>query len=386
LQKLKGVDMQYIKREIEDSILKDLNLNKVIIIFGPRRVGKTILLKQIISSISEDYILLNGEDMEHQEILKNRSTANYSRLLGDKKLLVIDEAQAIKDIGLKLKLMIDTIPDLRIIATGSLAFDLNNKMGEPLVGRKIDFNLFPLSQMELSHEEDYLTIKSKLEERLIFGGYPELEQIANREDKIAYLKDLENSYLLKDIIAFEGIKKRDKIVQLLKIIAFRVGSEISMEGIGNSLQISKNTVDKYLDLLSKVFIIHRVSGFSRNLDNEITKKSKWYFYDNGIRNAIISNFNSIENRDDIGKLWENYFISERIKYLNYSKTISNNFFWRNRNKQELDWLEEIDDQLNGYELKWNVKDHPKPSPSWRKAYPEAKFIVINPNNYLDYII
>jgi len=377
--------MQYIKREIEDSILKDLNSNKVIIIFGPRRVGKTVLLKQIIASIKEDYILLNGEDMEHQEILKNRSTANYSRLLGNKKLLVIDEAQAISDIGMKLKLMIDTIPNLKIIATGSSAFDLNNRMGEPLVGRKIDFNLFPLSQMELSHEEDFLSTKTKLEERLIFGGYPELEQLTNQEDKIAYLKDLVNSYLLKDIIAFEGIKKRDKIVQLLKIIAFRVGSEISMEGIGNSLQISKNTVDKYLDLLSKVFIIHRVSGFSRNLDNEITKKSKWYFYDNGIRNAIISNFNSIENRDDIGKLWENYFISERIKFLNYSKIASNNYFWRNKNQQELDWLEEIDHQLNGYELKWNVKDHPKPPPSWRKAYPNAKFIVVNPENYLEYI-
>ena len=377
--------MQYIRRKIENSINKQLSSNKVIIIFGPRRVGKTVLLKQILEIVDEDYILLNGEDMEHQEVLKHRSTANYQRLLGNRRLLVIDEAQAIPEIGLNLKLMVDTIPDLRIIATGSSAFDLNNKMGEPLVGRKIEFNLFPFSQQELSQNEDFLTTKSKLEDRLIFGSYPELEQYVNREEKINYLKDLVNSYLLKDIISFEGIKKRDKVIQLLKIIAFRVGSEISLESIGNSLQISKNTVDKYLDLLSKVFIIHKVSGFSRNLDNEITKKSKWYFYDNGIRNAIISNFNSVENRDDIGKLWENYFISERLKYLNYSRINLNNYFWRNKNQQELDWLEEMDNQIVGYEIKWNKNDTPKPPPSWRKAYPNAKFIVINPDNYLNYI-
>ena len=377
--------MQYIKREIEDSIRKNLVSNKVIIIFGPRRVGKTVLLKQILSLVDEDYILLNGEDIEHQEVLKNRSIANYTRLVGDRKLLIIDEAQAIPDIGLKLKLMVDSIPDLRVIATGSSAFDLNNRMGEPLVGRKIDFNLFPLSQQELSRQEDYITTRSKLEERLVFGSYPELEQMQNKEDKINYLKGLVNSYLLKDIIAFEGIKKRDKIVQLLKIIAFRVGSEVSLESIGNNLQISKNTVDKYLDLLSKVFIIHKVSGFSRNLDNEITKMSKWYFYDNGIRNAIISNFNTIENRDDIGKLWENYFISERLKFLNYNRIQTNNYFWRNKNQQELDWLEDIDGHIMGYELKWSVKDNPKPPPSWRKAYPDATFIVINPENYLDFI-
>ena len=377
--------MQYIKREIEDSIRKNLISNKVVIIFGPRRVGKTVLLNQILNSTDEEYILLNGEDMEHQAILKNRSIANYTRLLGKKKLLIIDEAQVIPEVGQNLKLMIDSISGLRIIATGSSAFDLNNKMGEPLVGRKIEFNLFPLSQQELSREEDYLTTRSKLEERLIFGSYPELEKMTNQEDKVYYLKDLVNSYLLKDIIAFEGIKKRDKIVQLLKVIAFRVGSEISLESIGNDLQISKNTVDKYLDLLSKVFIIHKVSGFSKNLDNEITKKSKWYFYDNGIRNAIISNFNSVENRDDIGKLWENYFIAERLKYQSYSRMNLNNYFWRNKNQQELDWLEENNNQLTAYELKWNVKDNPKPPPSWRKAYLGAKFIVINPDNYLDYI-
>ncbi len=377
--------MQYIKREIEEFIRKNLASNKVIIIFGPRRVGKTVLLKQILSSVNEDHILLNGEDMEHQEVLKNRSIANYTRLIGDKKLLIIDEAQAISDIGLKLKLMVDSIPGLRVIATGSSEFDLNNKMGEPLVGRKMDFNLFPLSQQERSRKEDFLTTRSKLEERLIFGSYPELEQLQNREDRINYLKGLVNSYLLKDIIAFEGIKKRDKIVQLLKIIAFRMGSEVSLESIGNSLQISKNTVDKYLDLLSKVFIIHKVSGFSRNLDNEITKMSKWYFYDNGIRNAIISNFNTIENRDDIGKLWENYFISERLKFLNYNRIQTNNYFWRNKNQQELDWLEEINGELFAYEIKWNPKASAKPPSAWAKAYQGSKFIVINTENYLDYI-
>lgn len=377
--------MKYISRIIEEKILNQLAAGKVIIVFGPRRVGKTLLLSHILKSISEEYILLNGEDIEHAALLEKRSKANYLRLLGNRKLLVIDEAQAVPDIGAKLKLMIDTISGLKIIATGSSAFDLSNRLGEPLVGRNKDFNLFPIAQMEFGKTEDYLSTKTTLEERLVFGSYPELIHLPNREEKIGYLKSLINSYLLKDLIAFEGIKKRDKIIQLLQIMAFRVGSEISLEAIGNQLQISKNTVERYLDLLSKVFIIHRVRGFSRNLDNEMTKKSKWYFYDNGIRNAIISNFNLINMRDDIGRLWENYIISERIKYLTYNDVNYNAFFWRNKSQQELDWLEEINGNLFAYEIKWNPKANVKPPAAWLKAYQGSKFTVINTENYLDYI-
>jgi len=344
--------MKYIKRAIEDDILNDLSTkSKVILIYGIRRVGKTQLIKHIIQQTSMEYLLLNGENIEHTDLLKTRSTANYKRLLGKKKLLIIDEAQAIPEIGIKLKLMIDTIPDLKILATGSSSFDLNNQVGEPLVGR----------------------------------GYPELIHLDERNEKIEYLKDQINSYLLKDIIAFEGVKKRDKIVSLLKIIAFRVGSEISLEGIGRELQISKNTVDKYLDLLSKLFVIHKVSGFSRNLDNEITKKSKWFFMDNGIRNAIISNFNNFELRDDIGKLWENYFISERIKYQSYHRMQVNNYFWRHKNQQEIDWVEETESGLSAFEIKWNPDAKVRIPKQWEKAYSTARFIVLNRDNFLDFI-
>lgn len=378
--------MEYIKRAIEDGIVNSLlSKHKVVLVFGARRVGKTEMAKRIINNMKVDFLLLNGEDIEHRELLQNRSTNNYIRLLGKKQLLVIDEAQAIPEIGLKLKLMIDTIPGIKILVTGSSSFELNNQVGEPLVGRKIEYSLFPLAQMELLQKEDYPLSVANLEERLIFGGYPELIQLTERNDKIEYLKEMINAYLLKDVIAFEGVKKRDKIVNLLKIIAFRVGSEISMEGIGRELQISKNTVDRYLDLLSKVFILHKVTGFSKNLDNEITKKAKWYFYDNGIRNAIISSFNPLHLRDDIGKLWENYFISERIKYQTYSRLQINNYFWRHKSRQEIDWVEESGIGINAYEIKWNQNTKVVAPSIWGKAYPDSAFTVINRINYLDFI-
>lgn len=378
--------MEYVKRAIEKGIIDSLSSkHKVVLVFGARRVGKTEMAKRIINNIKIDFLLLNGEDIEHRELLQNRSANNYTRMLGKKQLLVIDEAQAIPEIGLKLKLMIDTIPGIKILVTGSSSFELNNQVGEPLVGRKIEYSLFPFAQMELLQKEDYLMSVSNLEERLIFGGYPELIQLPERNDKIEYLKEMINAYLLKDIIAFEGIKKRDKIINLLKIIAFRVGSEISMEGIGRELQISKNTVDRYLDLLSKVFILHKVTGFSRNLDNEITKKAKWYFYDNGIRNAIISSFNPLHLRDDIGTLWENYFISERIKYQSYRRLHINNYFWRHKNKQEIDWVEESSTGINAYEIKWNQNAKVNAPSIWKRAYPDSKFTAISRNNYLDFI-
>ncbi len=377
--------MKYINRTIEQEIIEKLQPNKVVIIFGTRRVGKTELIKKVAKSVSEDYLLLNGEDMEHASVLEQRSTASYKRLLGGRKLLIIDEAQGVPEIGLKLKLMVDTIKGLKIIATGSSSFDLINRIGEPLVGRKTDFLLLPLAQMEFSKEEDFLTTKSNLEERLIFGGYPELIHLPQKSQKTEYLKDLINSYLLKDLIAFEGIKKREKIIQLLRIIAFRTGSEISVEGIGNQLQMSKNTVDRYLDLLSKVFIIHKLTGFSRNLDNEIAKKSKWYFYDNGIRNAIVSDFKPLNLRDDIGRLWENYLVSERIKFQTYNRIQVNNYFWRTHSKKEIDWVEEDENGLRTYEFKWSQSQKAKQPALWKKAYPGTSFEVVTPENYLGFI-
>lgn len=379
--------MKYVKRAIEDEVLQKLrDLHKVIVIYGTRRVGKTELLYQVIKHYGQDAtLLLNGEDVEHAEMLAVRSSSAYKRLLGNKSLLVIDEAQAISGIGLKLKVLIDSQPNLKILVSGSSSFDLNNEVGEPLVGRKLEYFLFPLAQKELSAQEDYLTTRSNLEERMIFGTYPELYSMTDRKEKIQYIKDLVNAYLMKDILAYEGIKKRDLVVNLLKLIAFRVGSEISLESIGRDLQISKNTVSRYLDLLSKVFIIYQVQGFSRNLDNEVTKKSKWYFFDNGIRNALISNFNPISTRDDVGKLWENYFLSERVKYQSYSKIYVDNYFWRHKSQQELDWVEVNGDSLDAYELKWTQRKVKIP-PQWGKAYPNSRFQVVDKDNYLDYIL
>jgi predicted AAA+ superfamily ATPase len=381
----KQLQMKYINRAQEAAILKNLKPNKVVVLLGARRVGKTELINHILKQVNEEALLLNGEDEDVHELLRQRSTRNYERLLGKKKLLVIDEAQAIPEIGIKLKLMVDTIKGIKVLVTGSSMFDLNNQLGEPLVGRKKELLLYPLSQLELSAEETPVQTKSKLEERLVLGSYPELEYCDTWEEKIEYLKEQVNAYLLKDILAFEGIQKREKIVDLLRILAFRVGSEISIEDIGNKLQISKNTVDRYLDLLSKVFIIHNVSGFSRNLDNEITKKSKWYFYDNGLRNALINNFNRFNLRDDVGKLWENYIICERLKYQEYKRMHSANFFWRTHTKQEIDWVEDRSGTLYAYEIKWGAQKSASPPSLWGKHYPKAKFEIINSSNYLNFI-
>jgi len=378
--------MNFLKRGITELFNKRVLPNKVLILLGARRVGKTAFIKSYLSTIpKEDYLQLNGEDIQDANLLKERSVANYNRLLGNTKLLVIDEAQNISEIGLILKLIVDSIDDIKVIATGSSVFDLSNKLGGPLVGRKNTIYLFPFAQMEFSKQENYKITTSKLEERMLFGSYPELEQYSDWTDKINYIKEIINSYLLKDILVFEGIKHSDKIYDLLRLIAFQVGKEVSVQELANNLQISKNTVANYLDLLTKVFILHKVEGFSRNLRKEITKSNRWYFYDNGIRNGIINNFNRLEARNDVGELWENYLVTERIKLQNYNQKSVSNFFWRTYDQQELDWLEEENGKLSGFEFKWNENRKAKIPTAFAKAYPEATFEVINKQNYLEFI-
>ncbi|WP_396165679.1 ATP-binding protein [Flavobacterium sp.] len=374
-----------IARVALELINKKLQPNKVVVLLGARRVGKTILIEKVIESLNEKYLFLNGDDVESHNLLESQSTANFNRLLGDTRFLIIDEAQEIPNIGKKLKLMVDTIPDLKVLVTGSSAFEINNQIGEPLVGRMKTINLYPIAQIEFSKTENYLETRNNLEDRLIFGSYPELSKMVNREDKISYLKEIVNTQLLRDIFAFEGIKKRDKIIALLQIIAFRTGSEISLESIGRDLQISKNTVEKYLDLFSKVFIIYSVSGFSKNRDNEITKMKKWYFVDNGIRNAIINSFNPLNMREDVGKLWENYLNSERIKKLSYQENQVLDYFWRTHTRQEMDRLEVKNEQIAAFEYKYG-KSKSKIPTEFAKSYPDATFEIINQDNYLDYIL
>ena len=378
--------MNFLNRGILPLFNKKVLPNKVLILLGARRVGKTAFIKNYLSNIpKKDYLQLNGENLDDANLLKERSISSYSRLLVNVKLLVIDEAQNIPDIGLILKLIVDSIDGIKIIATGSSVFDLSNKLGEPLVGRKNTVFLFPLAQMEFAKYENYKETTLKLEERLLFGSYPELEQYPDWNDKINYLKEILNSYLLKDILIFDGIKQSNKILDLLKLIAFQIGQEVSLPELATQLAMSKNTVESYLDLLSKVFVIYKLPGYSKNLRKEITKSNRWYFVDNGIRNAIIGNFTRLDSRTDVGALWENYLASERIKHQNYNEKWVTNYFWRTYDQQELDWLEQENGKLNGFEFKWNENRKAKIPTAFAKAYPESSFEVITKGNYLDFI-
>ena len=372
--------MEYLKRDVTESIIKKIQPNKVVIIFGARRVGKTVLVKEILKNLNEPILSLNGEDINVHDKLAIRSIENYKQQIGSHKLLYIDEAQKIPEIGLKLKLMVDGIEGLKIIISGSSSFDISKDAGEPLTGRKHTFNLYAISENEYNQVENSFSKVDKIRERLVFGNYPELLHLPDRENKIDYLNEMISSYLLKDILVYENIKNSQKIFNLLRLIAFQIGSEVSLQELGKQLGISKNTVEKHLDLLSKVFILHKVEGYSRNLRKEITKNSRWYFLDNGIRNAIIANFNSIKARNDIGQLWENYMISERLKYQEYNKISSNNYFWRTYNQQEIDWVEERDGSLHGYEFKWKISKVKTPT-QWKSTYPDSSFEVINNSNF-----
>ncbi len=374
-----------IDRTIKKIIHSKLSSNKVLLLLGPRRAGKTFLLKEIKNTFNEKFLFLNGEDFAVHELLARRSVQNYSNLLGDTKLLIIDEAQKIPEIGMILKLMIDSFSDLKIIVSGSSAFDLTGATGEPLTGRKFDILLFPISEQEYSQFEKPSARFDNLRNRLIVGNMPELEKYPNLVDKQEYLREIVNSYLLKDILAFENIRNSNKILNLLKLISFQIGNEVSLEELGRQLSISKNTVEKYLDVLTKTFVLFKLSGFNRNLRKEITKQSKWYFVDNGIRNAIINNFSSIEQRNDVGALWENYIISERVKFQNNNRLFSNNYFWRTYDKQEIDWIEDRDGILYAYEFKWNNQKANVPK-AWSKAYPNSKFSLITKENYFEFLI
>ncbi len=377
--------MKYIERSIYKRFVKRLLPNKVLLLLGPRRVGKTVFLEQVIKQIKEPCLKLNGENIQTLQLLAERSVRNFRNVLGDHKVLVIDEAQKISDIGMILKLMVDEIKGIKIIATGSSAFDLTNRMGEPLTGRKIHFQLYPLAQMEFAQIEDSMQTKSNLEERLLFGGYPELLHINSRARKREYLEEVVGSYLLKDVLALDGMRNTAKMFDLLRLIAYQIGKNVSNHELGQQLGMSKNTVDRYLELLANAFVIYKVQGYSRNLRKEISKTGRWYFYDNGIRNALIANFNMLRLRNDAGELWENYVMAERIKFRDYTSLYANKFFWRTYDQQEIDCVEERGGKLHAFELKWNPGKNVKAPLAWRSAYPGSTFQIIHPGNYLKWI-
>ncbi|MDD3077624.1 MAG: ATP-binding protein [Paludibacter sp.] len=376
--------MQPIQRLIKTRIDKRLTPNKVILLFGARRVGKTILMRQIIDSFTGKSLVLNGEDINTLTLLEQQSIANYRQLLNGIDLLAIDEAQNIPDIGKKLKLIVDEIQNIYVLASGSSSFDLLNRAGEPLVGRSSSFMLFPFSQAELSSIENLLETRENLESRIIYGSYPEVALMTDNEERKEYLREIVNAYLLKDILSVDGLKNSGKMKNLLRLIAFQTGNEVSYDELGRQLGMSKNTVEKYLDLLSKVFVIYRLGTYSTNLRNEVSKTGKWYFYDNGIRNAMIGNFSPLALRQDIGQLWESYLISERIKQNYYLGLNKEFYFWRTYRGKEIDLVEIHDNEIHTFEFKWGNKMTKVPL-AFANNYPDATFTVINQNNYLEFI-
>ena len=379
--------MTIINRAIFNEVKAQIKPGRVLLLLGARRVGKSHLLRQVISELNQsELLLLNGEDQTTIDRMAVRSVENFKVLLGNAKFLFIDEAQNIPDIGTKLKLLVDEIPAIHVIVTGSSMFELTNKLGEPLVGRSHIIQLFPFAQLEYQPYENIIETDSRLEQRLIYGSYPELIHLPDIEEKKDYLEGLVNSYLLKDILAYEGIKKADKIIDLLRLIAFQIGNEVSIDELSINLKgISRNTIESYLDLLSKVFVIYPVKGFSRNLRKEISKSNRWYFYDNGIRNALIRNYNPLNLRNDIGQLWENYLMSERMKINAYLKRRVNTYFWRTYDQQEIDLVEESGTDLAAFEFKWN-KSKVKIPTAWKNNYADATFEVICKDDYLNFVL
>lgn len=376
--------METIKRILHNRIADRIASGKVVLVFGARRVGKTVLLRNLVKKYSGKTMLLNGEDYDTLALLENRTAANYRHLLEGVDLLAIDEAQAIPEIGAILKLIVDEVEGIRVIATGSSSFDLQNKAGEPLVGRSTQFLLTPFSQQEILRQETVLETRQNLESRLLYGSYPEVIMLDSYEQKTDYLHDIVGAYLLKDILAIDGLKNASKMKDLLRQIAFQMGNEVSYDELGRQLGMSKTTVEKYLDLLSKVFVVYRLGAYARNLRKEVTKAGKWYFYDNGIRNAIIGNFNPLAIRQDVGALWENYLIGERLKK-NYNEGLSKEFyFWRTYDKQEIDLIEESYGKIAAFEFKWSEKKSAAPQ-IFTATYPEALYHVINQENYNDFI-
>lgn len=374
----------YVPQKQLKALRKALKANRAVIVYGPRRCGKTTLLEHFLKENKKKTLFVSGEDISVQEYLSSQSIEKLKSFVGKNKLLVIDEAQKIKNIGLNLKLILDHIKGIEIIATGSSSFDLAKNIGEPLTGRKITLKMYPLSQMEIMEIENPHETGANLESRLVFGSYPEIIITKDNKEREKYLKEIVGSYLYKDILELDGIKHSDKIVRLLQLIAFQIGKEVSLNELGAQLGISKNTAERYLDLLEKAFVVYRVRGFSRNLRKEVTKNSRYYFYDVGIRNALINNFNPITSRDDIGMLWENYIISERIKKQEYKQISSNNYFWRTYDQKEIDLVEEREGTLYGYEIKWGKKRQKKPL-DWTKTYKKAKYQTITRENYLEFI-
>ena len=368
-----------------DNLENYLTLNKALLIFGPRQVGKTTVLNDFLKNTNLKYKLENGDNIKVQDVLSSEDFDRIKEFVEGYELIAIDEAQKIKNIGTGLKIIVDQVPGIKVIATGSSSFELLGQTGEPLTGRKTTIKLFPVAQLELKKLYNNYELKDHLPEYLIFGGYPSVVAETSKNKKIELLNEIVESYLLKDILEFEKVKGSKTIFNLLKLLAFQIGSEVSLSELAQDLGTDHKTVGRYIDILEQSFIIYPLTGFSRNLRSEINKKNKYYFYDNGIRNAIISNFNDLSSRDDIGQLWENFLFMERLKKREYNHIYANAYFWRTWEKQEIDLIEEEGSKLHAYEFKWS-KDKVKVPSKWSETYKDSTFEVITKDNYLDFVL
>lgn len=378
--------MTHIPRTIFQPIKsKILTSDKIVVIYGPRQVGKTTLARRILQDIPLKKLAINADQQQYVDVLSSRDLERMKLLVEGYELLFIDEAQRIPDVGINLKILHDSLPHLRIVATGSSSFDLANQVKEPLTGRTWTYTLYPIALGELTDRYNPFELQQKLSEYLVYGTYPEVFSLANRKEKISYLNELCSAYLYKDILEITSIRYASKINDLLRLLAFQIGSEVSLSELGASLSMSKETVISYLDLLEQSFIIFRLSGFSRNLRKEVTKMDKIYFYDLGIRNTIINQLNSVEQRNDVGALWENMMIVERKKQLSYQAVYAGTYFWRTYTGAELDYIEERDGQLHGYEFKYGSRK-PKAPQSWLDTYANASYSYVNQDNFHSFAV
>lgn len=359
--------------------------NKVLVIYGPRRVGKTTLLRELLDTTTLKYRFDSGENIRVQEVLGSSDFQRIKEYVGDNQLIAIDEAQQVPHIGQGLKIIVDNIPGIKVIATGSSSFDLFNHVGEPLVGRKITLTLYPFAQMEISDAIGAYDARNRLEEFLVYGSYPDVFLAEMKAEKIKLLNEIVDSYLLRDVLALDDVKKSRVLVDLVKLLALQVGSEVSLSELANTLDVNVRTVEKYLDILEKGFVIASLGALKRNLRNEIRGKRKYYFYDTGLRNALLSQFNDISERNDIGALWENFLFIERLKARSYLARYANQYFWRTYEQKEIDLIEEYDGAFHAYEFKWGKGGVSYPK-KFLESYEKSSFEVITRKNYWDFLL
>ena len=373
-----------IPRIIQNSLTETLKkTHKVIIIYGARQTGKTTLSKELIRQTGLKTLIINADQQKYIDVLSSSDLSQLKALTEGYELLFIDEAQRVPEIGINLKILHDEQAGLKIIATGSSSFDLAKKITEPLTGRKKVFTLLPISQQELLFNQNKFELSDSLNEYLIYGSYPAVSTTVNHAQKQELIEEIGNSYLFKDVIEMTNIKYPNKARDLLRLLAFQIGSQVSIHELSRTLKLNQETVENYIRLFEKTFIVFRLCGFSRNLRKEVTKMDKFYFWDNGVRNLLINNFSSLAFRNDQGALWENFVISERMKYLSNNRMLTNTYFWRTYTGSELDYVEERDGMLTGFEIKYGKKI-PKVPKTWADIY-NGQFQVINKENYLDFI-